>query len=134
MTEELLRSATDALRLSSGATDGDGGGGATLARVLHTVRRRKRVKRLVTAGIVQVMLLALAAGAWAVSTGRLSAIFRRPWVQLIAGRATPPPRSTAVLAVKPVVMPLPVPAPVPAIAPESPPPPAPIAAARPPAA
>ena len=105
MTDELLRSATNALRLSSDAIDGDGGG-ATLARVLHTVRGRKRAQRLVAAVIVPLLLLIAAGGAWAISTGRLSAIWKRRTAGPVAGGAARGGRATVARA-EPMVMPLP---------------------------
>ena len=103
MTGDLLSSATEALRTSSGESQGDGGA-QTFARVLHTVRRHRRRQRLVRAVIIQVAFLMVAAGAWAISGGRLPAMLKRPWRapatgQVAPARTLPPPGPRAPLVV-----------------------------------
>lgn len=90
MTVDLLRSAAGALRETGDTalalrSDRDSDGDGTLARVMHTVRRRKRRRRLAGALVLQLAFAMAAAGVWAATTGRLSAVWHR------LGRQPPSP-------------------------------------------
>jgi hypothetical protein len=118
----LLGRAAASLRDDT-APDGDGERRApaadqTLARVLGTVRRSRRRRRLVAMMAVQLAVAGVGLGAWAAASGRL-----RPTLERLAERiglrptTSPPAPTRPGRAARPVAPPLEAPAPAAPVAP-----------------
>ncbi len=111
MSGDLLQKASEALRASAGEADG-GRGAETLTRVLHTLRRRERTRR-VGRIVVPVAFLLLATSVWAITSGRVPSPLKRDQHRADVGPTARSSRATA--GTTPVLEPLPSPEPPPTV-------------------
>jgi hypothetical protein len=114
MSGDLLSAAADALRRASTEAVSDGGE-QTLARLLRTVRRRQRRRWWVRTVVLQLILVTVALGTWAATSGRLSAVLRGNWGRSFSRHASPSAKPVPAPAVPalPIIVPIAVPVAVP---------------------